>query len=149
MRFHHVTLSPGFSATFSGVPSSTRATFPRQVTHVPCKTKLFPWTSPVKSVMVVMSPQWGHQTFCKIRSWKCEGIASQSICAAGVNGGGIGWRPLERTMIRVHHDLGYTVSSMTGGTAHVTLSQYSNAYHRGMRFDERNRGRVCGPGAAL
>src|SRR5215813_6826096 len=46
------------------------------------------------SVMVVMSLQWGHQTFCKTRSWKCEGIASQSICAAEVNGGCTGWRPL-------------------------------------------------------
>src|SRR3989442_8836502 len=45
--------------------------------------------------MVVMSPQWGHQTLCKIRSWKCEGIASQSICAAGVNDGCIRWRPSE------------------------------------------------------
>src|SRR5437867_1285855 len=53
-----------------------------------------------------------------------------------------------RGLNRVHHDLGYTVSSTTGGTAHVTLSQYSNAYHRGLRFDALNRGRVCGLGAA-
>jgi hypothetical protein len=75
-------------------PSSTRATFPRQVTHVPWRTKLLPWTTPEKSVMVVMSRQWGHQTFCKTCSWKCGGIASQSIWASGVNGGCIGWRPL-------------------------------------------------------
>jgi hypothetical protein len=28
--------------------------------------------------MVVISPQWGHQTLCKTRSWKCEGIAFQN-----------------------------------------------------------------------
>jgi hypothetical protein len=86
MRFHHITLSPGFSATFSGVPSSTRATFPRQATHVPCKTKLLPCTSPVQTVMVVMSPQWGHQTLCKIRSWKCGGIASHKVSKNAIFG---------------------------------------------------------------
>src|SRR5262249_7214625 len=50
---------------------------------------------------------------------------------------------------RVHHDLSYTVPSLEGGTAHVTLSRYSNAYHRGTRFDELDRGRVCGPRPAL
>jgi len=51
--------------------------------------------------------------------------------------------------MRVHHDLSYTVPSTTGGTAHVTLSRYSNPYHRGLRFDELDRGRVCGSSAAL
>src|SRR6516162_860554 len=36
---------------------------PRQVTHAPRKTKLLPCTSPVHSVMVVMSSQWGQETF--------------------------------------------------------------------------------------
>jgi hypothetical protein len=49
---------------------------------------------PVKSIIVVMLPQLGHQTLCKTRSWKCGGIASQRIWAAGVNGDCIGWRPL-------------------------------------------------------
>ena len=50
---------------------------------------------PVQSVMVVMSSQWGQETFRNRRSWKCGGMASQSSCAAGVNKGCIGWRPLE------------------------------------------------------
>ena len=50
---------------------------------------------------------------------------------------------------RVHHDLGYTVPSTTGGTEHVTLARYPNPYHRGLRCDELDRGRVCSPGAAL
>src|SRR6516165_9600256 len=44
---------------------------------------------------------------------------------------------------RVHHDLGYTVPSTIGGTAHVAVSRYSNSYHRGLRFDKLDRGRVC------
>src|SRR5262245_8158186 len=52
-------------------------------------------------------------------------------------------------LIRVHHDLSYTVPSTTGGSAHVTLPRYSNPYHRGLRFDEFDRGRVCGSGATL
>jgi hypothetical protein len=48
-----------------------------------------------KYVMLVMSLQWGKQTLYKIRSWKCGGIAPQRMWAAGVNGGCIGWRPLE------------------------------------------------------
>src|SRR5215471_15282709 len=82
-----MTLSPGCRTAFSEAPSSTRATFPRQFTHVPRKTKLFPCTSPVTSVMVVMSLQWVHQTFCKTRAWKCGGMASQSSCAGGVKDG--------------------------------------------------------------
>src|SRR5215831_6904385 len=50
-------------------------------------------------------------------------------------------------MFRVHHDLGYTVSSTIGGTVHVTLPRYSTPYHRGLRFDEFDCGRVCGPRA--
>src|SRR5262249_7583286 len=50
---------------------------------------------------------------------------------------------------RVHHDLSYTVPSMTGGPAHVTLPRYSNPYHRGLRFDEFDCGRVCRSGATL
>src|SRR5712692_7331151 len=50
---------------------------------------------------------------------------------------------------RVHHDLGYTVSSAKGGTAHVTLSRYFNPYDRPVRFDEFDRGRVWGAGAPL
>ena len=59
--------------------------------------------------------------------------------------------PEERTSLhkRVHHDLGYTVPSTTGGTDHVTISRYPNPYHRGLRFDELDRGRVCRLGAAL
>src|SRR5262249_43925003 len=87
MRFHQITLSPGCRVSLTGAPSSTRATFPRHVPHVPRKTKLLPCTAPVKSVMMVMSPQWGHQTFCKTRSWKCGEMASQSSCAGGVNEG--------------------------------------------------------------
>src|SRR2546426_632582 len=92
----HRSASSAYGITLPGVDSGTMITLPRHVTHVPHKTKLLPWTSPVKSVMVVISPQWGHQTFCKIRSWQCEGIASQSNCAAGVHGGCIGWRPWVR-----------------------------------------------------
>jgi len=43
---------------------------------------------------------------------------------------------------RVYHDLCYTVSSREGGTAHVTLLRHSNPHHRGVRFDEPDRGRV-------
>jgi hypothetical protein len=87
--------SPGYRASLTGAPSSTCATFPQQVTHVSRTTKLLPCTSPVQSVMVVMSSQWGQETFRNRRSWKCGGMASQSSCAAGVNKGCIGWRPLE------------------------------------------------------
>src|SRR5712691_4870804 len=52
-------------------------------------------------------------------------------------------------IFRVHHDLGYTVSSAKGGTAHVTLSRYFNPYDRPVRFDEFDRGRVWGAGAPL
>jgi hypothetical protein len=31
--------------------------------------------------------------------------------------------------IRVHHDLGYTVSSTKGGTDHVTVSRYPRPYY--------------------
>src|SRR5712691_12397311 len=54
-----------------------------------------------------------------------------------------------RSINRVHHDLGYTVSSAKGGTAHVTLSRYFNPYDRPVRFDEFDRGRVWGAGAPL
>jgi len=50
---------------------------------------------------------------------------------------------------RVHHDLGYTMPSLEGGTDHVTLSRYAHSYHRGTRCDELDRGRVCGPGTTL
>src|SRR5712691_5576867 len=56
---------------------------------------------------------------------------------------------MEVEAIRVHHDLGYTVSSAKGGTAHVTLSRYFNPYDRPVRFDEFDRGRVWGAGAPL
>ena len=39
--------------------------------------------------------------------------------------------------------------STKGGTEHVPLSCYPNPYHRGLRFDAFDRGRVCGPGATL
>ncbi|SRR5712691_491021 len=50
---------------------------------------------------------------------------------------------------RVHHDLGYTVSSMKGGTDYVTVSRYPHSYHRRVRFDKLDRGRVYGTGALL
>ena len=43
----------------------------------------------------------------------------------------------------------YTVSSTKGGTDHVTVWRYPNLYHRLVRFNELDRGRVCGAGAPL
>src|SRR2546428_2802115 len=37
---------------------------------------------------------------------------------------------------RVYHGLCYTVSSIKGGTDHVTLSRHPNPHHRPVRFDE-------------
>jgi|SRR6266850_2697559 len=47
---------------------------------------------------------------------------------------------------RVHHDLGYTVPFMKGGTSHVTVSGSLNLYHRRLSFDERDRKRVYSAG---
>jgi hypothetical protein len=46
-RLHPGTKSLHCKASLTGAPSNTRAPFPRQLTHVPRKTKLFPCTSPV------------------------------------------------------------------------------------------------------
>src|SRR5712692_9020274 len=73
--------------------------------------------------------------------------------ASGVSGGSstrIVQATKERSsMIRVHHDLGYTVPSTKGGTDHVTVSRSPNSYHRLVRFGELDRRRVCGAGATL
>jgi predicted YcjX-like family ATPase len=50
---------------------------------------------------------------------------------------------------RVHHDLCYTVPCTKGGTAYVTVSRSSHPYDRGVRLDERDRGRVYRPGTPL
>src|SRR5262249_55016217 len=56
---------------------------------------------------------------------------------------------VDETVTRVNYDLDYTVSSMKGGTDYVTVSRYPHPYHRRVRFDQRDRGRVYGPGAPL
>jgi hypothetical protein len=50
---------------------------------------------------------------------------------------------------RVHHDLGYTVPFTKGGTAHATISRSPRPYHRGLGFDELDRGGVYGLGTPL
>jgi len=48
--------------------------------------------------------------------------------------------------IRVHHDLGYTVPFMKGGTDHVAVSGALRVSYRGARFDELERRRVYSAG---
>jgi len=56
---------------------------------------------------------------------------------------------MDKVELRVHHGVGYPVPSTHGGTAHVTGSRSPHAYDRGVRCDERTRGRVGRALAAL
>src|SRR5713101_974794 len=58
-------------------------------------------------------------------------------------------RPIIFAIMRVYHDLCYTVSSTEGGTDYVTVLRPSHPHHRRVRFDEPDRGRVCSAGPLL
>jgi hypothetical protein len=78
--------------------------------------------------------------FTRVGYWR-ESVGSNQASVATAKGDARyslhGW-----DYMRVYHDLCYTVSSIEGGTDHVTVSRHSNPHHRGVRFDEPDRRRV-------
>jgi hypothetical protein len=79
------------------------------------------------------SPYWYEPVETLLDQMNRHGVAKATLIQ-------IGGEYDNAYLIRVHHDLGYTVPFTKGGTAHVTVWRSSHTYDRRVRFDELDCG---------